>query len=78
MAAETIALQTKITANTFADTRVRSRDLARGHPAMEMFSARCIEVALIGNLRYYSSPFPPVFRSGMISFMLSSPGTNSI
>jgi hypothetical protein len=57
IADETIALRIKIAANTFADTRIRSRALARGHAGIEMFSARCIAVAQVANLRYYSSPF---------------------
>src|SRR5436309_1321863 len=78
VATETISVQIKIAANVFTDTRVRSRALARGHAAIEMFSARCIAVPQVANLRYYSSPGLLDFLNGMISFMLSSPGTNSI
>jgi len=57
IAAEAIALQTKIAAKAFADTRILSRVLTRGHSAIEMFSARCIDVAQVANLRLLT-PLP--------------------
>lgn len=55
IAAERIELIIKIVANTLAVTRIRSPAFARGQAAIEMFSARCIDVAQIGNLRYLAT-----------------------
>ena len=49
IAADAIALAIKIAANVIAETRGRCRALARGHAAIEMFSARSIEVAQVAN-----------------------------